>query len=103
MRDDFIYAVGIPPHEMFFNQKHKYWELFWKEEDTDNYLQLKVGLSLAQTPEGTDQKVNVVWVYFHHPVTGYARISPWGLYSAQAAIDLILECRDAIGLLKYGE
>lgn len=101
MRDDFISAIGIKPTDMVFNKTHKYWELFWEDEDTDNYLQLKVGISLAQAPEGSEQRVNIVWVYFHHPAAYGARISPYALDSAGSAIELIMECRDAIRLLKY--
>lgn len=101
--NDFIASVGVPPTKMYFNVDHKYWELFWEEEDSENYLQLKIGLSLAKVPEGYSKKINIIWVYFNHPAAGGQRISPWYLGNSTSIIELVLECREAIHLLQYGE
>jgi len=101
MRNDFIYNVGTKPTKMVFNKDRDYWELFWEEPNTPHYLQIKVGLSLAQVIEG--DRVNTVWIQFNHPASAREMLYPWYLDSSDAVIDLINGCREAIHIMKYGE
>jgi len=98
--DDFIYGIGTPPTERFFNKDNKYWELFWSD-DNENFLHIKLGSSLAIVESG--RPINVVWVRFNHPASGRPRMYPWYLESANDIFEFVHNCRQAIDILQYGK
>ena len=100
MCKDFIMGIGSQPNEMYFNKVNKYWELYWQEEDSENYLHLKIGSTLAQRVE-SGKAMSVIWVRFNHPVSDRTRMYPWYLTSAEDVIELVQSCRTAIRILHY--
>jgi len=99
--EDFIYGIGTPPTEKYFNKDNKYWELFWNDEE-DNFLHIKLGSSLAVMTEA-GKPINVVWVRFNHEASGRPRMYPWYLESASDIFEFVQNCRQAIDILKYGK
>ena len=99
--EDFIYGIGTPPTEKFFNKEAKYWELYWSDEN-ENYLHIKLGSTLAERNEN-GKPVNVIWVRFNHPASGRPRMYPWHLDSATSVFEFVQNCRQAIDILQYGE
>jgi hypothetical protein len=95
-----VKSIGLKPTSAVYNHERCYYNVIWKRsKDNERYFQIKVGASLFMRDD-EDKKYLCVWCKFVHPEAASSSFIQCPIYSSGEASQLILECRQAIFMLR---
>ena len=97
-----IKVIGLKPTAITYNYDNQYADILWRRShNPEEYFQLRVGESLfVEIEERPDAKFLCVWARFSHPESANKGAIPFVIHSTSDMSELIMECRQAILLLR---